>query len=59
MAKKQQRRFRVGLLGESPNDTKAIEALLKPRYGQRVEFFTLLRNINGDMLEDGRSCRAA
>ena len=57
MAKKQQRRFRVGLLGESPNDTKAIEALLKPRYGQRVEFFTLLRNINGDMLEDAETFR--
>ena len=57
MAKKQERRFRVGLLGESPNDTKAIEALLKPRYGQQVEFFTLLRNVNGDMLEDAETFR--
>ena len=57
MAKQAQRRFRVGLLGESPNDTKAIEALLKPRYGQRVEFFTLLRNVNGDMLEDAETFR--
>lgn len=57
MAKKQPRRIRVGLLGESPNDTKAIEALLKPRYGERVEFFTLLRNITGDMLEDAKTFR--
>lgn len=57
MAKKLERRFRVGLLGESPNDTKAIEALLKPRYGQRVEFFTLLRNVNGDMLEYAETFR--
>ena len=57
MAKKQERRFRVGLLGESPNDTKAIEALLKPRYGSQVEFFTLLNNINGDMLEDDKTFR--
>lgn len=55
MAKKQNRRFRVGLLGESPNDTRAIEALLKPRYGERVEFFTLLNNITGDMLEDAKT----
>jgi len=47
----------VGLLGESPNDTKAIEALLKPRYGERVEFFTLLRNVNGDMLEYAETFR--
>lgn len=57
MAKKRERRFRVGLLGESPNDTKAIEALLKPRYGERVEFFTLLRNVNGDMLEYAETFR--
>lgn len=57
MAKKQKRTFRVGLLGESPNDTKAIEALLKPRYGEQVEFFTLLRNINGDMLEYAETFR--
>lgn len=49
--------FRVGLLGESPNDTKAMEALLKPRYGQQVEFFTLLRNVTGDMLEYAETFR--
>ena len=44
--------FRVGLLGESPNDTKAVARLLGPRYGERVEFFTLVRNITGDNLAD-------
>jgi hypothetical protein len=57
MAKARKPAFRVGLLGESPNDTKAMEALLKPRYGQRVEFFTLLRNVTGDMLEYAETFR--
>lgn len=43
--------FRVGLLGESPNDTKAVTRLLAPRYGGRVEFFELVRNLTGDNLE--------
>ena len=57
MAKARKPAFRVGLLGESPNDTKAMEALLKPRYGQQVEFFTLLRNVTGDMLEYAETFR--
>ena len=43
--------FRVGLLGESPNDTKAVARLLAPRYGARVVFFPLVDNITGDNLE--------
>lgn len=38
------------MLGESPNDTKAVATLLTPRYGGRVEFFTLVRNVTGDNL---------
>lgn len=57
MAKKRTLRFRVGLLGESPHDTEAIAALLAPRYGSRVEFFQLLRNVTGDMLEDAKTFR--
>jgi hypothetical protein len=34
-----------------------MEALLKPRYGQQVEFFTLLRNVTGDMLEYAETFR--
>lgn len=52
MAKKRAKpAFRVGLLGESPNDTRAIGRLLAPRYGGRAEFFTLIEGITGDMLE--------
>ena len=43
--------FRVGLLGESPNDTVAVEKLLTPRYGGQVEFITLVDNVTGDNLE--------
>jgi hypothetical protein len=43
--------FRVGLLGESPNDTVAVAKLLAPRYGAQVEFITLLDNVTGDNLE--------
>lgn len=52
MAKKAQKPvFRVGLLGESPNDTKAVTRLLAPRYGAQVEFFPLVDNVTGDNLE--------
>lgn len=43
--------FKVGLLGESPNDTKAVAKLLAPRYGGQVEFFTLVDNVTGDNLD--------
>ncbi|MDO7874050.1 hypothetical protein Q5H93_04845 [Hymenobacter sp. ASUV-10] len=44
-------RFRVGLLGESPNDTVAVEKLLLPRYGAQGEFITMVDNVTGDNLE--------
>ena len=44
--------FRVGLLGETPNDTTAMQALLVRRYGDRVTFFTLVRGVTGDSLKD-------
>ena len=44
--------FRVGLLGETPNDTTAIAGLLARRYGERVAFFTLVRGLTGDQLKD-------
>ena len=49
--------FRVGLLGESPNDTRAIAALLGPRYGGQVEFFPLVNNVTGDNLETAGTFR--
>jgi len=49
--------FRVGLLGESPNDTRAVAALLGRRYGERVEFFNLVERLTGDMLEGAGAFR--
>lgn len=49
--------FRVGLLGESPNDTTAVARLLAPRYGGQVEFFTLVRNVTGDNLVEAGTFR--
>lgn len=44
--------FKVGLLGESPNDTKAITKLLNLRYAGRAKFITLIEGVTGDNLED-------
>ena len=49
--------FRVGLLGESPNDTRAVARLLTPRYGGRVEFFSLVNDVTGDNLETAGTFR--
>lgn len=46
------RAIRVGLLGESPNDTIAIKALLEKRYGDRIECVILLRDVTGSRLDD-------
>jgi hypothetical protein len=42
--------MKVGLVGENPNDTIAIRALLRSRLGNGIEFFDLLKNVNGDDL---------
>lgn len=49
--------FRVGLLGESPNDTYAVARLLTPRYGGRVQFYVLIKNMTGDNLENDNAFR--
>lgn len=41
----------VGLVGEAPTDTKAIEVLLSKKYNN-ITFIELLRNINGAQLEN-------
>lgn len=48
-------KFLVGLLGESPNDTASVQALLGQRYGNRVRFVTLSPEVTGDNLEDPKS----
>lgn len=48
MATKKQKQVRVGLLGESPNDTAALKVLLEQRYAGRIQVFPLLKNLTGD-----------
>lgn len=49
--------FKVGLLGESPNDTRAIAGLLGTRYGGQVEFFPLVDKVTGANLETAGAFR--
>jgi hypothetical protein len=44
--------FVVGLLGESPNDTASVAALLGPRYGERVQFTVISPEITGSQLDN-------
>ncbi|MFD1873903.1 hypothetical protein [Hymenobacter bucti] len=41
----------VGLLGESPNDTSSLQALLGKRYGERVRFVIISPEITGTQLD--------
>ena len=41
----------IGLLGESPNDTKSLEALLGRRYGARLRFVTISPDVTGGQLD--------
>ena len=54
MAKKSaQRPFRVGVVGESEFDTKALRDLLHRQYGQRAQFLAMDLRLQGGQL-DGR-----
>lgn len=44
----------VGLVGEAPTDTKAIEVLLSKKY-DNITFIELLKNINGAQLENQKT----
>ncbi len=46
----------VGLVGEAPNDTNAIKNLLSKNY-QNLSFVTLLKDINGSMLDNRKLFR--
>ncbi|MDB5133721.1 MAG: hypothetical protein JWP37_324 [Mucilaginibacter sp.] len=46
--------MKIGLVGEAPNDTTAIQNLLSRQY-QHLEFVTLLNRINGSMLDNGKA----
>jgi len=45
-------RFLVGLLGESPNDTASLEALLGRRYGAQLRFVSISPDITGSQLDN-------
>lgn len=48
MATQKRKLVRVGLLGESPNDTAALKVLLERRYAGQIQVFSLLKNLKGD-----------
>ncbi len=56
MAKRE--KMRIGLLGESPNDTAAMRALLTPQYEQVATFFPLLDGLTGGTLDSAKVLRA-
>jgi hypothetical protein len=48
--------MRIGLVGEAPNDTAAIQNLLSRNY-HHLDFVTLLNRINGSMLDNRKAIR--
>ncbi len=44
--------IRVGLIGESPNDTKSFQNLFARRYPGVFDFFSLVKNRTGGQLDD-------
>ena len=48
--------FRVGVVGESVFDTKAMQDLLQKQYGQRAQFVPMVVRLDGGQL-DGKKAR--
>jgi len=46
--------MRVGLIGESPNDTLSIKNLLLQKF-KEIEFFTLIKKLNGSFLDNQKT----
>ncbi len=57
MAIKKRNPVRVGLLGESPNDTAALRVLLQKKYGGRIQMFPLLKNLKADKISGLKALR--
>jgi len=53
----QKRVFSVGLIGENPNDSDALVALLKQRYAGRFTFTYLGKHRTGDQLNNPKMLR--
>lgn len=49
----------VGVIGENTNDVKTVVGLLKQRFDTIINFFELLKNINGSLLDEGKGNKAA
>ena len=49
------KRIKIGLVGESPHDTKAIENLLNQKFSNEVVFFEMVKNVRGSNLDDRRT----
>ncbi|GAA3990408.1 DUF4276 family protein [Hymenobacter antarcticus] len=54
---KQKRVFSIGLIGENPNDSNALVALLKQRYEGRFAFTYLGKHRTGDQLSNPKMLR--
>ncbi len=54
--KPKDKRLLVGLVGEDPNDTNAMAALLNQRYAAQVRFVKLGERMTGDKLETKKAC---
>lgn len=57
MAIKTNKPVRVGLLGESPNDTAALKVLLQQKYAGRIQIFPLLKNLKADKVSGLKALR--
>lgn len=47
--------IKIGLIGESPHDTKSIEKLLKQRYKNNVTYINLIEDIRGSSLDNQKT----
>ncbi len=50
--------IKIGLVGESPYDTKAIKHLLQQKYNEGFSYTILLKNVSGDHLNTSKAKRA-
>lgn len=48
----------IALVGEDPNDTKAIQNLLSQKYSRDVSFYPIIRNKRGDQLNNASTINA-
>ena len=49
---------KIGLIGEDPNDTIAIQNLLQKRHAEALQFKQLIRNKRGHQLDNERTSNA-